>query len=671
LRLVNQEIGKLFGYHRWNVGHVFQCPRSGRLENVPNGGTGGSMAVPSKRQDAGLIIALTLWAALAFVAKCPLWVAGILLLFAVFALQRASVRHRGGPLLGPHLYFDTIRIARKGRTVLFRVLFLVVLLGGIGYAYEQSQPSADQARGRRVRAEFDRNFVGDPDVPTRDEVREQLAAFSARSMYNWFLLQNLAILVLAPAYIGGAIAEERERGTLEMLAASQLSNREIVLGKLAARLIHLGGLLLAGVPIFSMMLVWGGVDPSLLLVNWINSVLLLLTVSSMCLAISTMPLSSTACVHLSYGVVLVSGSCCAGILSGFPLIVDAGTLAGSLAITSQTATLLVLSTCYGLLTLCFILLAIRAVRPRDWVPLPVRLENWKECRSQADAKPSVTPMLLLSAAAQFATADVRFAPLPPVEENALLWKERYTGRRTLLHRPEVLVLGGALLTWLLVVHLAGTIERMLAEQPDSWRKVALLLTEMWGWVLRWVYGVSLGCYVIGAGFRAAVCVVRERQMKTLDPLLLMPVERNQILRAKWQGVILKGWPWLTILVCDVLVGVAIGVYHPFSVCYLLFCPWAMVLCLCSLGVLISVVARTVLQANLAMAAAVLSLAVWAAGTQFGRLLGSISLTFTLWHVPSNFANDFFVGGVTATGLLVAAFAFWSLASILFERPSRR
>src|SRR5262249_60934626 len=74
-----------------------------------------------------------------------------------------------------------------------------------------------------------------------------------------------AVLVLPPAYLAGAIAEEKDRRTLPLLFLTPLYDREIVLGKLFARLAHLGGVLLTGVPILSLLLLWGGVDRPVLL----------------------------------------------------------------------------------------------------------------------------------------------------------------------------------------------------------------------------------------------------------------------------------------------------------------------------------------------------------------------------------------------------------------------
>src|SRR5262249_2250758 len=67
--------------------------------------------------------------------------------------------------------------------------------------------------------------------------------------------------LLTPAIVAGVIADEKQRKTLQYLLTSRLSTSEIVLGKLAARLLHVGVFLAIGVPVLSLLSLFGGVDP--------------------------------------------------------------------------------------------------------------------------------------------------------------------------------------------------------------------------------------------------------------------------------------------------------------------------------------------------------------------------------------------------------------------------
>jgi len=80
-------------------------------------------------------------------------------------------------------------------------------------------------------------------------------------------LQGIVILVLTPAFVAGTIAEDRQRKVLSYLLASPLTGAEIVLGKLAARLVNLVVLVAVGLPVVSIALFLGGVDPA---VVWIS-----------------------------------------------------------------------------------------------------------------------------------------------------------------------------------------------------------------------------------------------------------------------------------------------------------------------------------------------------------------------------------------------------------------
>jgi ABC-type transport system involved in multi-copper enzyme maturation permease subunit len=75
-------------------------------------------------------------------------------------------------------------------------------------------------------------------------------------------LQGFVILFLTPAFLAGAIAEDRQRKVLFYLLASPLSGAEIVLGKVAARLINLVVLVLVGLPVMSLCMFLGGIDPA-------------------------------------------------------------------------------------------------------------------------------------------------------------------------------------------------------------------------------------------------------------------------------------------------------------------------------------------------------------------------------------------------------------------------
>ena len=87
-------------------------------------------------------------------------------------------------------------------------------------------------------------------------------AFMAMQYFNAAAsVQYAAVFFLVPMFLCGTIAGEREERTLDLLFATHLSNREIVLGKLGSRLTTMVGLIFCGLPVLSLVMLYGGVAP--------------------------------------------------------------------------------------------------------------------------------------------------------------------------------------------------------------------------------------------------------------------------------------------------------------------------------------------------------------------------------------------------------------------------
>ena len=69
------------------------------------------------------------------------------------------------------------------------------------------------------------------------------------------------MLILAPAFTAGAISSERENQTLDLLVTTPLSTLGIVVGKLVSALAWVLVLILASVPLMSLVFVFGCVGP--------------------------------------------------------------------------------------------------------------------------------------------------------------------------------------------------------------------------------------------------------------------------------------------------------------------------------------------------------------------------------------------------------------------------
>jgi len=75
------------------------------------------------------------------------------------------------------------------------------------------------------------------------------------------MLETLLVVFLAPMSTVGAISLEREKQTLEMLAATPISSAAIVVGKLVSALVYVWLLIAASIPLTAVVFVFGGVAP--------------------------------------------------------------------------------------------------------------------------------------------------------------------------------------------------------------------------------------------------------------------------------------------------------------------------------------------------------------------------------------------------------------------------
>jgi ABC-type transport system involved in multi-copper enzyme maturation permease subunit len=75
------------------------------------------------------------------------------------------------------------------------------------------------------------------------------------------ILQTVLVIVLAPAFTTGAISLEREKQTLDMLAATPISSLALVVGKLFSALTYVFILIFASIPLTAIVFVFGGVGP--------------------------------------------------------------------------------------------------------------------------------------------------------------------------------------------------------------------------------------------------------------------------------------------------------------------------------------------------------------------------------------------------------------------------
>src|SRR5262249_24032103 len=127
---------------------------------------------------------------------------------------------------------------------------------------------------------------------------------------KFIIVQFAAVALLAPASTGPAIAEEKERGTLDYLFATDLRGYDLILGKLVSRLAYLVLFLLTGLPVLGLLQFLGGVDPSRVVAGYLATGMIILSLASLGLLNSALTGTARTATLLTYLEVLIYAGLC-------------------------------------------------------------------------------------------------------------------------------------------------------------------------------------------------------------------------------------------------------------------------------------------------------------------------------------------------------------------------
>jgi ABC-type transport system involved in multi-copper enzyme maturation permease subunit len=146
---------------------------------------------------------------------------------------------RGG--LGPVFAYEWLTATRRWQMYAGRAVFVGVLLVGLAFVWINSFDKGAGLTTYQAQAKIGRTFV------------ETLV-----------FIELVMVMLTAPAAAAGAICLDKARGTLLHVLVTDLSDAEIVLGKLAARLVPVLGLVACSLPVLALGLLLGGIDPAAL-----------------------------------------------------------------------------------------------------------------------------------------------------------------------------------------------------------------------------------------------------------------------------------------------------------------------------------------------------------------------------------------------------------------------
>ncbi len=506
--------------------------------------------------------------------QAVLW--GALLVVAAVLVRQSRAR-----LVGPVLFYDLIRSARRGRTFLLRAAYALALLVALSLLY-----ASYLSRGDHFESLF-----GGPRVGT-----QQVAEFGSNFFLTFMGLQFGAVFVLTPAFTATAVAEEKERRTLDYLLATDLENREVVLGKLTSRLLALLLLLVGGLPVLSFVQFLGGVDPNLVLAGFVATVVTMLSLGSLSIFNSVRAPRPRGAVFSTYvvaGAYLLLSLCCAPFTLSSPLAGPLGwpaagnifvayaeisSSAGAAGGTTGSSVLSVLFEYVVFHSLATVVLAgIATLKLRAWY-------REEQPRREREVVLSPTDAMLSNRARRL------LRRLPRVGPDPVLWKELYAEqgyRLNRLARGLLLFAGGGVLFVAAMTYLCGIAVSLASHDPTGFAT---------GWVQ--VVGTGVACLmIVVVAVRASTGIGSERDRQTLDSLLTTPLDSAAIVRGKWLGALLSVRQAWWCLGAVWMLGMFAGGLHVLSLVMLLVSWWAYAAFAAGLGLWFSLHCRTTLRAT--------------------------------------------------------------------------
>lgn len=137
-----------------------------------------------------------------------------------------------------------------------------------------------------------------------------LAKTSASLFQQLAYLQLALVALLAPVFTAGAITQERDSQTYDVLLATPLTNGQIVLGTLLSRVFFVVALLVSGIPIFSITQIFGGVAIGAIAMSFLIAASTALVTGALAIAIATLKVGSRRTIfsfYLFIAIYLVGG----------------------------------------------------------------------------------------------------------------------------------------------------------------------------------------------------------------------------------------------------------------------------------------------------------------------------------------------------------------------------
>ncbi len=491
-------------------------------------------------------------------------------------------------LLGPLFHYELIRIGRNQFNLVLRVLYAALLLLSLWFGF--------------------RHLGGQLQYL---ETPNQLAWIGISLTENLLIFQLGAVFLLTPITVISSFIEERRKRTLEFLLASHLLDHEIIWGKLLARLLGIGFILLAALPVLALIQLWGGVSIYLVVAGFIITAITLLEVGCLSIYFSiTKPTYFSAMVW-TYVILFLCFSCLSVSSIFGPYINNPFSFLSSLneyiysggnlitgftfdfftSVTANWQPLVITIALVGLYSLVHVSFGL------FWVTLAV-LELRRMTQRMQIKVSKKNPTYRIGSTIQFghspATKKTSRYRSSDIADNPIWWREvrvRIGSAQDVLSICYLFVCLQFFVFWIIFI-------LKCHFQDRSWAVVFRFqgINES----IRIMSAIFLTIPWVFLGFSLAPSFSREKEQRTLDNLFMLPDSRLELLKIKlWAGLFRIRWllaPPLLLWLTSCYLAL-----HEQAVLLLFIAAIIHLAYIANLGLLISLVSNSVLAARLKLA----------------------------------------------------------------------
>lgn len=122
------------------------------------------------------------------------------------------------------------------------------------------------------------------------------------------IVQMALVMFITPGVTAGVISGEREKQTLNILLTTTQTSTQIIIGKLLSSIAFLLLMLVAGLPIYSLVFLFGGVSPLQIIIIFLFYVVTLITIGSIGIFFSTITKRTAVAMISTYGTMIFLGA---------------------------------------------------------------------------------------------------------------------------------------------------------------------------------------------------------------------------------------------------------------------------------------------------------------------------------------------------------------------------